>query len=94
MAKFAVGEIALALMASNEWVECEILATPEDRARLIDGHELPARRYLIHVPGLNSGVGNGAFAASEEYLRKRPQRGIPLEVLRLFEQPISEDATA
>ena len=104
MAKFAVGEIAVLLVGATQrdpWgyggSECEIvrvgpfvageLATGPPRPGI--SPELPGPAdYEIRTPD------GWHWFVLEKNLRKRPQRGIPDEVLRLFEQPITEDATA
>lgn len=104
MAKFAVGEIAVLVVSETQtdpWgysgSECEIVrvgpfvagerAIGPPRPGL--SPQLPgAVDYEIRTPD------GWHWFVREQNLRKRPQRGIPLEVLRLFEQPITEDATA
>lgn len=98
MAKFAVGEIALlaaGTFVGNVGDEVEIIAVgpfpPHAIASVgserFRNNDVPAD-YVIHHPA------TGGWFACEHNLRKRPQRGTPDEVLRWFEAPITEDATA
>lgn len=109
MAKFAVGEIAVyvgpnpnpdsesgqqsIMRGVRKGDEVEIVGLPgatfcEHCGRYRD---ISIRdRYSV----LHPAMGDECRAVREIHLRKRPQRGIPDKVLRWFESPITEDATA
>lgn len=90
MSKFIVGEIAIIAATGTGAVagdEVEIVAVGPFRAYdffVVDGERFCGRApsdYVIRHPR------SGGWFIAERDLRKRPQRGIPDAVLRIFEQP-------
>jgi len=100
MAKFAVGEIAIYIgpAASPGGDEVEVIACS---IRAKEPIFVGAYNTYVSCTGpadycvLYGDAADPWYLFCEESnLRKRPQRGIPDEVLRVFEVPRSEDATA
>lgn len=106
MAKFAVGEIAIwATTPSNELYFGRLAVG--DEVEVVRVGVSPG--VVLLGPGILGGEGVTAFVGAqyecrhpsgyhfccdEENLRKRPQRGIPESVLRLFEAPIKRGQSA
>lgn len=95
--KFQVGEIALTTRPTNggelpagteaevimvgPWAAGEVLVIRGQPGICRSGMD-----YVVSIPGY------GFIPCSESFLRKRPQRGVPQEVLRIFEQPLPVSA--
>lgn len=103
-AKFAVGEIAIMVRREGQRDPCGYDGSECEIVRV--GPFAPGERPTgKNAPGTVRRLDFGAdyeIRTSDGYhwfcleinLRKRPQRGIPDEVRRLFDVPRTEDATA